>query len=161
MIYIQLIGLLAFCVLVLSYYKKDSNTILTYQITSNLAYAVHYFLLGGLSGAFISFVGAIRNIIFVKVKRVNILLVTIFTIIYLIITIIFYESLYSIFPMCANICYLIFISKKDKKNILIGAILNSLFWMLYSAFVYSIVGIVTESILIIFNTIQLKMSYEK
>lgn len=161
MIYIQLIGLLAFCVLVLSYYKKDSNTILTYQITSNLAYAVHYFLLGGLSGAFISFVGAIRNIIFVKVKRVNILLVTIFTIIYLIITIIFYESLYSIFPMCANICYLIFISKKDKKNILIGAILNSLFWMLYSTFVYSIVGIVTESILIIFNTIQLKMSYEK
>lgn len=161
MIYIQLIGLLAFCVLVLSYYKKDSNTILTYQITSNLAYAVHYFLLGGLSGAFISFVGAIRNIIFVKVKRVNILLITIFTILYLIITIIFYESLYSIFPMCANICYLIFISKKDKKNILIGAILNSLFWMLYSAFVYSIVGIVTESILIIFNTIQLKMSYEK
>ncbi len=161
MIYIQLIGLLAFCVLVLSYYKKDSNTILTYQITSNLAYAVHYFLLGGLSGAFISFVGAIRNIIFVKVKRVNILLVTIFTIIYLIITIIFYESLYSIFPMCANICYLIFISKKDKKNILIGAILNSLFWMLYSTFVYSIVGIVTESILIIFNTVQLKMSYEK
>lgn len=161
MIYIQLIGLLAFCVLVLSYYKKDSNTILTYQITSNLAYAVHYFLLGGLSGAFISFVGAIRNIIFVKVKRVNILMVTIFTIIYLIITIIFYESLYSIFPMCANICYLIFISKKDKKNILIGAILNSLFWMLYSTFVYSIVGIVTESILIIFNTIQLKMSYEK
>lgn len=161
MIYIQLIGLLAFCVLVLSYYKKDSNTILTYQITSNLAYAVHYFLLGGLSGAFISFVGAIRNIIFVKVKRVNILLITIFTILYLIITIIFYESLYSIFPMCANICYLIFISKKDKKNILIGAILNSLFWMLYSAFVYSIVGIVTESILIIFNTVQLKMSYEK
>lgn len=161
MIYIQLIGLLAFCVLVLSYYKKDSNTILTYQITSNLAYAVHYFLLGGLSGAFISFVGAIRNIIFVKVKQVNILLITIFTIIYLIITIIFYESLYSIFPMCANICYLIFISKKDKKNILIGAILNSLFWMLYSAFVYSIVGIVTESILIIFNTVQLKMSYEK
>lgn len=161
MIYIQLIGLLAFCVLVLSYYKKDSNTILTYQITSNLAYAVHYFLLGGLSGAFISFVGAIRNIIFVKVKRVNILLITIFTILYLIITIIFYESLYSIFPMCANICYLIFISKKDKKNILIGAILNSLFWMLYSTFVYSIVGIVTESILIIFNTIQLKMSYEK
>lgn len=161
MIYIQLIGLLAFCVLVLSYYKKDSNTILTYQITSNLAYAVHYFLLGGLSGAFISFVGAIRNIIFVKVKRVNILLITIFTILYLIITIIFYESLYSIFPMCANICYLIFISKKEKKNILIGAILNSLFWMLYSAFVYSIVGIVTESILIIFNTVQLKMSYEK
>lgn len=161
MIYIQLIGLLAFCILVLSYYKKDSNTILTYQITSNLAYAVHYFLLGGLSGAFISFVGAIRNIIFIKVKRINILLVTIFAIIYLVITITFYESLYSIFPMCANLCYLIFISKKDKKNILIGAILNSLFWVLYSVFVYSVVGVVTEFILIIFNAIQLKMSYKK
>lgn len=161
MIYIQLIGLLAFCILVLSYYKKDSNTILTYQITSNLAYSVHYFLLGGLSGAFISFVGAIRNIIFIKVKRVNILLVTIFAIIYLVITITFYESLYSIFPMCANLCYLIFISKKDKKSILIGAILNSLFWVLYSVFVYSVVGVVTESILIIFNAIQLKMSYKK
>ena len=161
MIYIQLIGLLAFCILVLSYYKKDSNTILTYQITSNLSYAVHYFLLGGLSGAFISFVGAIRNIIFIKVKRINILLVTIFAIIYLVITITFYEYLYYIFPMFANLFYLIFISKKDKKNILIGAILNSLFWVLYSVFVYSVVGVVTEFILIIFNAIQLKMSYKK
>ena len=52
MFYIQLIGLLGFCIVLLSFYKKAPKTILLYQVTSNFIYSVHYFLLGGLSGAF-------------------------------------------------------------------------------------------------------------
>ena len=62
MFYIQLIGILGFCILVLSFYKKESKTILAYQVVANFAYTVHYFLLGALSGAFISFIGIFRNI---------------------------------------------------------------------------------------------------
>ena len=153
MIYIQLIGLIAFCILVLSFYKKEPATILTYQITANFAYSVHYFLLGGLTGAFISFINIIRNIAFIKSKTK--ILVPIFIILYLTVTIIFYEDIYSLLPMIATTVYLIFMPLNKKKYLLIGEIISASLWLLYSIFVLSYSGIITESILIISNTIQL------
>lgn len=154
MLYIQLIGLLGFCILVLSFYKKETVMILTYQITSNFAYTVHYFLLGGLSGAFCSLIGIIRNIALIKLKKKEIIIPIIITL-YLLVTITFYENIYSIFPMIANSIYLIMIISNKKKNLLIGALLSSIMWILYSIFVSSYVSIVTETILFISNFIQL------
>ena len=153
MIYIQLIGLLAFCILVLSFYKKDTKTILVYQTTSNLIYFIHYFLLGGLTGAFISLMSVIRNIVFIKTKSK--IIIPIFILSYLIITIIFYESIYSILPMISNSCYLIFITFNTKKDLLIGEIISATLWVIYSIFVLSYTEIITESILIVSNVIQL------
>ena len=154
MFYIQLIGLLGFCVLVLSFYKKETVKILTYQITSNFAYTVHYFLLGGLSGAFCSLIGMIRNIVLIKYNKKNVV-IPLFISLYLLVTIVFYENIYSIFPMIANSIYLITLTYKEKRLLLMGAIISSILWILYSIFVSSYVSIVTESILIISNTIQL------
>lgn len=154
MFYIQLIGILGFCILVLSFYKKETATILTYQITSNFIYTIHYFLLGGLSGAFCSFIGIIRNIAFIKSDKTKIIIPIILTL-YLIVTIIFYEGIYSLLPMIANSIYLIAMSYKKKKSILIGAIINSILWIIYSLFINSYVVILTESILIISNLVQL------
>ena len=154
MFYIQLIGLLGFCILVLSFYKRETITILTYQITSNFAYTVHYFLLGGLSGAFCSLIGIIRNIVLIKSDNKKIIM-PIFISLYLIITIVFYEDIYSLFPMIANSTYLVMLTAKNKKNILIGALISSILWVLYSIFVSSYVTVVTESILFISNIIQL------
>ena len=154
MFYIQLIGLLAFCILVLSFYKKNVVMILTYQITANFVYSVHYFLLGGISGAFCNFIGMIRNIVLIKSNN-NKFIIPIFILFYLLVTIIFYENIYSIFPMMANSIYLVMVTTKIKKNILIGAIIGSACWIIYSIFVGSYIGIITESILIVSNTIQL------
>ena len=154
MFYIQLIGLLGFCVLVLSFYKKETVKILTYQITSNFAYSVHYFLLGGLSGAFCSLIGIVRNIVLIKIKNKKIV-IPIFILLYLIVTVLFYENIYSIFPMIANSIYLIALTLNKKTIILKGAIIGSILWILYSIFVSSYVSIVTESILVISNIIQL------
>ena len=160
MFYIQLIGILAFCILVLSFYKKDTVMILTYQITSNFGYTVHYFLLGGLSGAFCSLIGIFRNITLIKSNN-NRIIVPIFIFLYLLVTIIFYEGIYSLFPMIANSIYLITLIYKKKKTLLIGAIISSSLWILYSVFVSSYVSILTESILIISNTIQLIKTNKK
>jgi len=154
MFYIQLIGILGFCIVVLSFYKKEAKTILLYQVTSNFIYAVHYFLLGGLSGAFCSIIGMFRNITLIKSDNRKIIL-PIFIMLYSTVTFIFYEGLYSLLPMMANVTYLIGISYKDKKILLIGAIVSSSCWILYSIFVNSYVCMVTESILLISNLIQL------
>lgn len=154
MFYIQLIGLLGFSILILSFYKKEPKMILTYQVTSNFAYTVHYFLLGALSGAFCSLIGIVRNAVLIKFNNKKII-IPIFSIIYLIVTILFYEGIYSVLPMIANILYLISITQKNKKIILIGAITSSAFWVTYAIFVNSYASIITESILMISNFIQL------
>lgn len=154
MFYIQLIGILGFCIVVLSFYKKETTTILMYQITSNFVYAVHYFLLGGLSGAFCCFIGMFRNLTLIKCNNKKIIL-PIFITIYSLITIIFYENIYSLLPMMANLSYLIGMTYKNKKILLKGALVSSTCWILYAIFVSSYVSIVTESILLISNPIQL------
>ena len=154
MFYIQLIGLLGFCIVLLSFYKKAPKTILLYQVTSNFIYSVHYFLLGGLSGAFCCIIGMLRNIVLIK-SRKKYIIVPIFITLYLMITFLFYEGIYSILPLLANVIYLIFIAYKDKRIILIGANLSSICWILYAVVVCSYVGAITESILLISNIINL------
>ena len=153
MIYIQLIGILAFCIVVLSFYNKNAKTIVAYQILSNFSYTVHYFLLGALSGAFTSFIGIFRNIALIKLKsnegkKVLAMLVILS---YLAITIVFYENFYSIFPMIANSTYLLMMVKGDRKSLIIGGIISASLWLSYGVFVRSYASVITESILLISN----------
>lgn len=162
MFYIQLIGILAFLVLVLSFYKRNPKTIITYQIVSNFSYTIHYFLLGALSGAYISFIGIFRNIAIIKIKNQKKTLVGIVILLYLIVTLIFYEGIHSLFPIVANSAYLITMVMGTKKSLLIGGIISPILWSSYGLFVGSYASIVTESILLISNTMQLvKLSKSK
>ena len=161
MFYIQAIGILAFCVLVLSFYKRKTSTIIAYQIVSNFAYTIHYFLLGALSGAYISFVGIFRNIAYLKVKKRKKQLAIIVISLYLIITIIFYENLFSLLPLIANSQYLLCMLKNDKKVLLVSALASSAMWATYAIFVSSYAAMITETILLISNTLQLIMINKK
>jgi hypothetical protein len=153
MIYIQLIGILAFCIVVLSFYNKNPKTIIAYQILSNFTYTVHYFLLGALSGAFTSLVGIFRNIGLIKIKNYEgkKLLAMLVILCYLAITVIFFESFYSIFPMIANSTYLLMMLKGDRKSLIIGGIVSSSLWLSYGIFVKSYASVITESILLVSN----------
>lgn len=155
MFYIQLIGILAFCVLVLSFYNKKTSTIVAYQIVSNFAYTVHYLLLGALSGAYISFIGIFRNIAYLKVKNHKKLLAIIIILLYLLVTMVFYENIFSFLPFIANSQYLLAMIKDDKKILLISGTISSLMWAIYAIFVSSYAAMITESILILSNTIQI------
>jgi len=155
MFYIQLIGILAFCVIVLSFYNKNPRTIIAYQIVSNFAYTVHYFLLGALSGAYISFIGIFRNIGYLKIKKHKKLFASIIISFYLLIVIVFYENIFSILPFLANSQYLLSMLKNDKKRLLISAVISSTMWASYAIFVSSYAAMITETILLVSNTIQL------
>ena len=161
MLYIQLIGLLAFCVLVLSFYRKETITILIYQMTSNFAYAVHYFLLGGISGAFVSIVSVIRNILFIIFKKNRGIIVVILVILYLGTTIIFYENILSFLPALANTTYMIFMLKDSRKWLLRGEAICSIMWLIYGIFIKSYSEMFAESILFISSIIQLSKYRKK
>ena len=158
MYYIQLIGLLAFCTLVLSFYRKKTVTIIIYQATSNFAYAVHYFLLGALSGAFASVASIIRNIAFLcaKDKKGLIKLTFLLLILYFGISIVFYENISSILPAIANSTYMQFMLKNEKKDLLKGEIVCSIMWFIYGVCVNSYAEMVAEFLLFVSSIIQLK-----
>lgn len=156
MLYIQLIGLLAFCMLVLSFYRKDAKSILMFQSTANFAYAVHYFLLGAISGAYISLISILRNVLLSIAKKNKILIAIFIVILYLVVTFIFYENIYSVFPMTANTIFLIAILKDSKMSLLKGQLVGSVLWFTYGVSVSSYVEMVAQVILAISVIIQIK-----
>ena len=53
-IIVQFIGLLAWCILAVSYYRENTNKILVFHILASVLYAIHYYFLGAYSGFFIT-----------------------------------------------------------------------------------------------------------
>ena len=68
-IFVQLLGLLAWLVLLLSYYRKDTNRILIFQIIATILYCAHYFLLGAFSGLFICVVDVVCDFFYYKLIK--------------------------------------------------------------------------------------------
>ena len=57
--------------------------------------------------------------------------------------------------MIANSQYLFRMLKGTKKSILTGGIISSIMWLTYAIFVSCYASMITESILLVSNTIQL------
>lgn len=56
-ILIQVIGAIAFITLVASYYQKEKKKILFIQIIAYILFAIHYYLLSGVSGTICNVLG--------------------------------------------------------------------------------------------------------
>ena len=63
---IQLIGIIAWLLIVFSYYRKNTNKILVFQILSTVLWCLHYFLLGAYSGLFICMFEVLRDSLYYK-----------------------------------------------------------------------------------------------
>ena len=68
-ILIQLIGLLAGIILILSYFRKDTNKVLSFHIISNTLDFIHYLLLGAYSGEFIYLLEGTRDFLYYKTDK--------------------------------------------------------------------------------------------
>ena len=68
-ILIQLIGLLAGIILILSYFRKDTNKVLLFHIISNSLDTIHYLLLGAYSGAFVYLLEGTRDTLYYKTNK--------------------------------------------------------------------------------------------
>ena len=99
---IQFIGVLAFIVLVASYYRKDTNKILAFHIIASVLYCLHYFLLDADAGLLICFYELVRDSLYLKTDLdkyifIGSIPICIFG------TIIMYKSLIDILPLISSI----------------------------------------------------------
>ena len=156
-IFIQLIGIVAWLFLVFSYYRKDTNRILVFQIVGTLLYCIHYFLLGAYSGLFICAFEIIFDFGYYKTDKDKYIYIASIPI-RVIGGLLTFSRFIDILPITASLTDGYTLTKK-KKIVVIGAIISYTMWVIYDIYVMSISGAITDGIIVLSNLAILLFNY--
>ena len=147
--FIQLIGFVDWILLALSYYRKDTNHILVFQIISTILFCLHYFLLGAYSGLLICIYEVIRDYSYYKTDADNYIFIG-NMLVYGISAYLTFTTLLDLFPYIASLMDGYFLTKK-RIIVIIGAIITYTLWLIYDLYAKSYSGAITDGIIILSN----------
>ena len=147
--FIQLIGFVAGVFLLLSYFRSDTNKVLSFHIISGLLDFVHYFLLGAYSGSFVYLLESSRDYLYYKTKKDKYIF-WVCAIVYLLISLFQIKTWYDYLPVLASLIDGYSLTLK-KKYVTIGAIISYSIWVIYNVFVKSYPGIIFDGIIAFAN----------
>ena len=148
-IFIQLIGLLAWLCLIISYYRKNTNKILFLQIIGTLLYCLHYYLLGAYSGLFICLFEVLRDYSYYKTNLDKYIFAGSIPI-YIIGGILSYSTFVDILPIISSVIDGYSLTN-NKRIVVIGAFLSYTLWVIYDIAVLSISGAITDGLIALSN----------
>ena len=156
-ILIQIIGVAAWLFLALSYYRKNTNKILVFQIIGTILYCLHYFLLEAYSGVFICLFEVLFDYGYYKTDKDNYIYLASVPI-RILGGILTYNVIYDILPILASLIDGYTLTKK-KKKVVIGAVISYTLWVIYDICVMSISGAFTDGIIVLSNLSILIFGY--
>lgn len=148
-IIVQGIGLLAWILLVISYYRENTNKILILQVIATILYCVHYYLLGAWSGLFICCFEVIRDYGYYKTDWDNYIFLASIPI-YIIYGVLSFETIFDIMPIFSSFIDGLTLTMQ-KKFVVIGAIVSYLLWVIYDLAVGSYSCAITDGIVTLSN----------
>ena len=160
----QTIGGIGYLILAYSYFKKQKAKILFLQIISYVLFAIHYFLLSGITGAVCNIIGLIALIAIYlsekyKFKYKNILVSAI--ILLLIAANLFtYNNIFSIFPIISSVVVILSFLTNDENAIRGVGVIAAICWLIYAVVYKSYVSIVFEVITLIATYIAFMKNYK-
>ena len=156
-LFVQLIGLIAWLILVFSYYRKNTDKILVFHIIACIFYCIHYFLLGAYSGLIICAFEAFFDFLYYKTDKDKYIYMVSVPI--RIISGIWTFTLWiDILPILASLIDGYTLTMK-KKNVVFWAIISYTLWVIYDLFVGSYSGAITSGILVLSNLSILLFNY--
>lgn len=147
----QFFVIISYVFLILTYFSKKNKTIIIYNFFAVIAIGISYFFLNAYTGIAMVFIAIIRNIIFMyynKGKKSNIYTLLFISILIIISTIFTYSGPLSLLSVLATALYTYSVWQKDTKLYKILGVPISLLWISYNVYIYSIFGIILESILL-------------
>lgn len=158
-IFVQFLGFLAGVFLVCSYFRKDTNKVLSFHIVSGLLDFFHYFLLGAFSGSFIYLAEGIRDYLYYKTDKDKYIFIFSGTM-YLFISFFQVRVWYDYLPIFASLVdgYSLTLSKK---YVTVGAIISYGVWVIYNIFVMSYAGLLIDGFIFVSNIWMLFSLKEK
>ena len=152
-ILIQLIGAIAYITIAISYYRKEKKSILFMQIIAYMFFTLHYFLLAGISGVVCNLVGLFALVviyIFDKYKlKYKWIASTFFIVALIVVNIITFQNIYSIFPMVASVIVIISFVLDNEDFIRKIGIVSALCWLVYAIVYKSYISIAFEALTLV------------
>ena len=146
---IQGIGIIAWLVLLVSYYREDTDKILFFQIVATALYCIHYYLLGAYSGLFICVFEVIRDYLYYKTDSDDYIFLMSIPI-YIINGFITFTGWYDLLPAFSSLLDGYTLTKK-KKIVVVGAIISYTSWVIYDLFVMSYSCAITDGLVVVSN----------
>lgn len=162
--FVQILGIISWVLLTVSYWQKKKLNLIVLQLIGYILYAIHFFLLDGLSGALCNIAGIIVLFLLLIKEKTNkkcYWVILLILLLYIPIGIYSYSGLYSILPILASIIPLISTWAKNIIIIKFGGIIGSLCWLIYALFVNSYSTIITEIIFIISTGVAIVFNNKK
>ncbi|MCI6265785.1 MAG: YgjV family protein [Erysipelotrichaceae bacterium] len=146
---VQAIGIVAWILLVISYYREDTNKILVFQIIATILYCVHYWLLSAYSGLFICVFEVFRDYLYYRTDLDNYIFYGSIPV-YLVFGMISFTGWFDLFPIVSSLLdgYTL---TKSKNIVVIGAIISYTLWVIYDICVMSISCAITDGIVVLSN----------
>ena len=153
----QIVGIIAWLILNYSYHRKNTNSILSFQIIANLFFCMHYFMLGAYSGLFICFAETVFDFGYYKTDKDK-MLYGISVPVRILGGLVTYQTPVDVLPICASLLDGYCLTKK-KKIVVVGAIITYLMWVIYDLCVLSFSGAFTDGIVMINNLLIFLFKY--
>lgn len=154
-IIIQLLDIIAWALLIFSYYRENKKEIVFFQILATVLYSLHYYFLGAFSGLYICIFEIVRDYLYFitdddKDKYIFLCSLPVYGVLvgYM------YKNLYDLFPIIS--CMLAGWSLTKKRNIIIFcAVIEYVLWVIYDITVKSYTGAFTDGTIVLANIILL------
>ena len=132
--------------------RRKKVQLLRLDTAAAICSTLHYLFLGAWSGVAAKSVSTVRNFIAfyeARCHKTSKLLPIIFVSFYVVIGMISFNSPFSLLPIIASSSYTIAIYISDISKIRYVALFATTLWLIYNIYVFSIVGIASDSIFIV------------
>lgn len=148
----QVLGIIAWIFMLLSYYKKNTKKIIYVQLLGTICYLLNYVFLGAYAGTIIIIIELIRDYLYYKKTNNKFKVFLIFLPIYLIMGYITKNNWVELVPIIASFIEAYSLTHTRKEVVAI-AVLVYILWIFYDIEVLSITGAITDVIVVISNII--------
>ncbi|MBQ7336805.1 MAG: YgjV family protein [Clostridia bacterium] len=149
-LFVQLIGVFAATIGILSYQQKDRKKIILWQVVNNVLWTVHMFLLGAFAGGCLNLIGIFRGTVFYyrvdqKWAQSKLWYAVILALIAAVTAYsITQDGLIALLPMVGMVCTTFSLALANPFHVRVLSFFSSPCWLIYNIINGSIPGICTE-----------------
>lgn len=149
----QVFALISFVFDLVAVQRRKKASILNMDTMAAFASFLHYAFLGAWAGMVNKIITTIRNALAAWMastkRKPPKIMPLIFVVAYVIIGAFTFNSVWSVLPIIASSYYSVVIYMGDARKIRYAYVITNIIWLVYNAFVFSIVGVIAQVILII------------
>jgi len=152
----QMMGLAAVVLGFVSFQMRTQRQLLAVQTATTIAFCIHYYLIGATSGLMLNLLGIVRNLAYYHKdkplfsgRKCPIF----FAVVMGIVGLLSWQDYYSIFVVLGLVINTVCLSFANPQNIRKSILVSSPLVLVYDAFVFSIGGVIYESVVIVSSII--------